>query len=126
MTLTGSGLVSGDKLMLRRAISNLLSNAIRHTPPAERIAVQISETDDSAVTLSVENTGETVAAEHLSRLFDRFYRVHSSRQRFAEGAGLGLAITRSIVRAHGGEVSASSGDGVTRFGLRIPAQQGAP
>jgi two-component system heavy metal sensor histidine kinase CusS len=126
LTLTGSCLVSGDKLMLRRAISNLLSNAIRHTPPAGRIAVQISEADDSAVTLSVENTGETIAPEHLPRLFDRFYRVHSSRQRFAEGAGLGLAITRSIVRAHGGEVSVTSEDGVTRFGLRIPAQQGTP
>ena len=120
LTVAGSGLVAGDKLMLRRAISNLLSNAIRHTPPAGHIHVNVAETADSAVTLSVENTGETIAAEHLSRLFDRFYRGHSSRQRFAEGAGLGLAITRSIVRAHGGDVSASSAEGVTRFVLRIP------
>ena len=113
--------MAGDKLMLRRAISNLLSNAIRHTPPAGQINVCVAESADAAVTLSVENTGETIAPEHLPRLFDRFYRGHSSRQWFAEGAGLGLAITRSIVRAHGGDVSASSGEGVTRFVLRLPA-----
>ena len=126
LTVAGSGVVSGDKLMLRRAISNLLSNAIRHTPPGGHIGVNVAESGDSAVTLSVENTGETIAPEHLPRVFDRFYRVHPSRQRFAEGAGLGLAITRSIVRAHGGEVSASSGGGVTTFCLRIPAQQASP
>lgn len=121
LELAGSGVVSGDRLMLRRAISNLLSNAIRHTPPGGHVGVGIAESED-AVTLSVENTGETIAAEHLPRLFDRFYRADPSRQRFSEGAGLGLAIILSIVRAHGGEVSVNSGDGVTRFKFRIPAR----
>lgn len=117
---SGSGMVSGDRLMLRRAINNLLSNAIRYTSAGGRIAVRIAEADGSALKLSVENTGETIPSEHLSRLFDRFYRVDSSRQRFSEGAGLGLAITRSIVRAHGGDAFVRSEQGVTTFELQIP------
>ena len=109
--------------MLRRAISNLLSNAIRHTPEGGRIDVHVSEADSSWVKLLVENTGETIAPEHLPRLFDRFYRVDPSRQRFTEGAGLGLAITRSIARAHGGEASVRSSDGSTVFELAIPAAE---
>ncbi|HUY02269.1 MAG TPA: ATP-binding protein, partial [Rhodocyclaceae bacterium] len=70
--------------------------------------------------LSVANTGETIAAEQLPRLFDRFYRVDASRQRHGEGAGLGLAITRSIAHAHGGEALVRSEAGVTSFELRLP------
>jgi two-component system, OmpR family, heavy metal sensor histidine kinase CusS len=116
----GSGVVLGDRLMLRRAVGNLLSNAVRHTPERGRITLHVDDSSGSAVVLSVENTGETVALEHLPRLFDRFYRVDPSRQRFGEGAGLGLAITRSIARAHGGEVSVHSANGVTRFEIRLP------
>ena len=106
--------------MLRRAISNLLSNAVRHTPKGGRVTVRIEEAAGSVVKLSVENTGETIPAEHLPRLFDRFYRVDSSRRRFAEGAGLGLAITRSIMRAHGGDAFVRSEGGITAFELKIP------
>lgn len=106
--------------MLRRAISNLLSNALRHTPAGGRIVVRVDDTGDSAVTLSVENSGDTVAREHLPRLFDRFYRVDSSRQRSSEGAGLGLAITRSILRAHGGDAVIRSERGVTVCELVFP------
>lgn len=121
LTSSGGGLVSGDRLMLRRAVNNLLSNAVRHTPKGGCVAVRIDGTDGEAVKLSVENSGETIPAEHLPRLFDRFYRVDSSRQRFSEGAGLGLAITRSILRAHGGRAEVFSKDGITRFDLIIPA-----
>jgi two-component system heavy metal sensor histidine kinase CusS len=119
LTSSGNGTAFGDRLMLRRAINNLLSNAVRHTPEKGRIAVNVAS-DGAGVALSVENTGEAIAPEHLPRLFDRFYRTDSARQHFAEGAGLGLAITRSIVRAHGGEVSASSAEGLTQFSIRIP------
>ncbi len=122
LTLSGQGLASGDKLMLRRAINNLLSNAIRCTPKGGHVTVRLEETADCIVDLSVENTGDTIHAEHLPRLFDRFYRVDSSRARFSEGSGLGLAITRSIMRAHGGEVFVHSVDGVTVFKLRLPQQ----
>ncbi len=116
LTCSGAGHVSGDKLMVRRAISNLLSNAIRHTPPGGTIHVNVSEAG-GCVKLTVENSGSTIAAEHLPKLFDRFYRVDNSRQRLSEGAGLGLAITRSILHAHGGDATVRSGQGVTAFTL---------
>ena len=120
LTCSGSGVVSGDRLMLRQAISNLLSNALRHTPAGGRIVVHVDDTGDSAVKLSVENPGDTIAREHLPRLFDRFYRVDSSRQRLSQGAGLGLAITRSILRAHGGDAAIRSERGMTVCELHFP------
>ncbi|MBS1198194.1 MAG: heavy metal sensor signal transduction histidine kinase [Proteobacteria bacterium] len=119
LSCSGSGTVSGDRLMLRRAINNLLSNAIRHTPKDGRVTVSLQEVG-TAVKLTIQNTGETIPSEHLPRLFDRFYRVDFSRQRFTEGTGLGLAITRSIVQAHGGEVCVHSESGITTFELLIP------
>lgn len=121
LSSSGSGIVYGDRLMLRRAVSNLLSNAVRHTPKHGRVTVHVDDSDGSAVLLTVKNTGKTIPPEHLPRLFDRFYRVDASRQRFGEGAGLGLAITRSIARAHDGDVYAHSKDGVTTFEIRLPA-----
>ena len=118
---SGNGTVSGDRLMLRRAISNLLSNAVRHTPHGGCIEVRLRDANPALVTLTVENTGEDIPAEHLPRLFDRFYRVAPARQRTGEGAGLGLAITRSIARAHGGDALVRSSGGVTTFELRLPA-----
>ena len=120
-SVDGEAWVSGDRLMLRRAISNLLSNAFRHTPDGGKITLRLGMADDQTVTVTVENSGETIAAEHLPRLFDRFYRADPSRKRLDEGAGLGLAITRSIVRAHGGEASVSSANGMTSFVLKLPA-----
>jgi two-component system heavy metal sensor histidine kinase CusS len=120
LSVSGSGQVSGDRLMLRRAISNLLSNAIRYTPRGGRIAVTVDGSDAVFVKLSVSNSGEPIPPGHLPRLFDRFYRVDASRERFSEGAGLGLAITRSILRAHGGEVQAHSEAGRTVFELTLP------
>lgn len=118
LSLTGSGQISGDRLMLRRALANLLSNAIRHASAGGSIRVEIEATDNGT-TLAIENSGEAIPAEHLPRIFDRFYRADPSRHRASEGAGLGLAITRSIVQAHGGEVSAhSTADGV-RFEILL-------
>ena len=71
--------------------------------------------------LSVENPGAPVAAEHLPRLFDRFYRVDASRRSKGEGAGLGLAIAKSIVEAHGGSICASSDAGIFRLVITVPA-----
>lgn len=117
---SGRGRVTGDRLMLRRAISNLLSNAIRHTPNGGTIAIKITHDPEGSTILTVENTGQPISPEHLPRLFDRFYRVDSSRFRTTENAGLGLAITRSILQAHGGDISARSEDGLTSFVLRLP------
>jgi two-component system heavy metal sensor histidine kinase CusS len=117
---TGSGVVWGDRLMIRRAISNLLSNAVRHTPDGGRVTVRMDDSDQRVAKLVVENTGDTIPAEHMGRLFDRFYRVDTSRQYLGEGAGLGLAITRSIARAHDGEILGRSDHGITAFELILP------
>ena len=108
--------------MIRRAISNLLSNAINHTPRGGCVNVRIEHAESGGVRLAVENPGDGIAAEHLPRLFDRFYRVDPSRQRSTDGAGLGLAITKSIVAAHNGTVHAFSEGGLTRFEMLFPAQ----
>lgn len=117
---SGHGLVSGDRLMLRRALSNVLSNAIRHGADESDIAMHIEQANDGSTSLSLENMGQTIAHEHLPRLFDRFYRVDAARQRFSDGAGLGLAITRSIMRSHGGDATVSSDNGRTVFELTMP------
>ncbi len=88
--------ITGDPIMLRRAISNLLSNTMRYTPPGKTITLRIKEADDQ-IHIIVENPGTPIAPEHLPRLFDRFYRVDPSRQRKGEGSGIGLAIVKSIV-----------------------------
>ena len=111
--------VSGDPLMLRRAMSNLLSNAMRYTPKGESVTVRVKEADD-LVQIVVENPGTPIPPQHLPRLFDRFYRVDPSRQRKGEGSGIGLAIVKSIVIAHHGKVSVTSNPYVTRFILTLP------
>lgn len=119
LSVVGEAIIQGDRLMLRRAIGNLLSNAFCHTPRGGWVTVRISR--DNAVSVCVENTGDTISPQHLPRLFDRFYRAEPARQRLADGVGLGLAITRSILRAHGGDASVRSANGVTAFELHLPA-----
>lgn len=120
LVLEGEACVKGDRMLLRRATSNILSNAIRHSRPGGAVIVTLNRTDDGALAIRITNTGDTIAQEHIPRLFDRFYRADSSRHGSSEGAGLGLAITRSIVLLHGGSVGVESADGVTCFELRLP------
>lgn len=121
LALVGEGVVRGNDLMLRRALSNLLSNALRHSPRNGSIAVLIDRPEPEKTRIVVENFGQTIPAEHLPRLFDRFYQVDASRHRTHEGAGLGLAIVKSIVEAHGGKIAVTSAEGVTRFEALLPA-----
>lgn len=123
LVAAGEGRARVDRDMLRRAISNLLSNALRHTPRGGVIRVTIGTDSTGQAELVVENPGAPIAAEHLSRLFDRFYRVDAARrgEGEGEGTGLGLAIAKSIVQAHGGSIRASNGDGVFRLSVTIPA-----
>ncbi|TDR45638.1 two-component system heavy metal sensor histidine kinase CusS [Tahibacter aquaticus] len=116
----GEGHIHGDRVMLRRALGNLLTNAIRYTPDGGAIVVCVS-TSTSAVTITIENPGPTIPPDQIVRIFDRFYRGNASRQRTEEGAGLGLAICQSIVQAHGGDVSVVSFGGITRFAVQFPA-----
>lgn len=115
----GEGKVSADRLMLRRAIGNLLSNAVRHAAPHTSVRVSIDVKTDG-VAVAVENTGDPIATEHLDRVFDRFFRIDPSRQRSTEGTGLGLAITKSIVVAHGGNIAARSAGNFTTFTMTLP------
>ncbi|WP_027995928.1 heavy metal sensor histidine kinase [Simplicispira psychrophila] len=120
LQLQGEGALRGDRLMLRRALGNLLSNALRHTPEGGSIQVEIGQ-DEARLHIQVRNTGAPIAAAHLPRLFERFYRADAARQHDAgEGTGLGLSITRAIVRAHGGDISAASNNGLTTFSIYFP------
>lgn len=118
LSLVGDARVLADRLMLRRAIGNLLSNAVRHAKAASNLLVTLQSTAEDA-TLSVQNFGDTIPAESLDRVFDRFFRVDAARLR-SEGTGLGLAIAKSIVVAHGGTISVNSSQGVTLFSIRLP------
>ncbi len=120
LELHGDGRVTGDRLMLRRALSNLLSNALRHTPRNGHVAVSINS-DREGVTISVDNDGTEIAPHLLPLIFERFFRADKSRARpESESAGLGLAITKAIVAAHGGTITVARADGRTRFSIRLP------
>lgn len=117
---SGSARVSGDQRMLQRAVSNLLSNAIRHTPRGGTVTVNVAA-EAGGARIAVENPGPAIPAEHLPRLFDRFYRGDPARQRQdEEGTGLGLAIALSIAQAHGGGIQVESADARTCFTLWLP------
>ncbi|WP_423454554.1 heavy metal sensor histidine kinase [Ottowia sp. VDI28] len=121
--LEGEGSMEGDRLMFRRAVSNLLSNALRYTPEAGEVAIHISASA-TATEVTVENTGPEIDPKKLPRLFDRFYRADPARAHpDSDGSGLGLAITRAIAVAHGGSVSVTSAQGRTRFVLKFPSRQ---
>ena len=99
--------IRGDARRLAQLVANLLANARRYTDAPGRIRVEAKATRDGA-RLVIEDTPPGVSADALPRLFDRLYRVESSRSRAAGGAGLGLAICRAIVEAHGGRIEAST------------------
>ena len=116
----GLGHMEGDRSMLRRALSNLLDNALRFTPAQGTVQVTIDEQPD-CLRLRVENSGDGIDPQLLPRLFDRFYRADPARREgSSEHAGLGLAITRSIIRAHGGQIRCESENGWTRFVIELP------
>lgn len=122
--VSGAAQVQGDRLMVRRALSNLLSNAIRHSPERGRVSIHM-HTGPQGTEVGVANEGEAIAPDVLPRLFDRFYRADAARRHPAsDGAGLGLAITRAIMQAHGGGVTAVSEGGVNRFVLWFPPLRG--
>lgn len=121
LSVSGAGSVRGDVSMLRRAISNLLSNALRYTPEGQTIRVDIRQKNTSTV-VTVQNPGKTIAPEHLEKLFDRFYRVDPARREGSpSNAGLGLSITRSIIEAHEGRIWCTSSNGTTGFHIELPS-----
>ena len=114
--------VLGDAQRLEQALQNVASNAIRHTPDGGRVEIRAEE-DPDRVRILVRDTGPGIPPEHVSRVFDRFYKVDASRTTAgpASGSGLGLSIVRAIVERHGGGVSASNAtDGGAVFEIRLP------
>ncbi|WP_416984967.1 sensor histidine kinase [Streptomyces sp. T028] len=109
-----------DPVRLRQTIGNLLSNAIRHTPPGGAVTLRCRRVGDEVV-IEVADTGTGIAAADLPRVFDRFWRADKSRSRQTGGSGLGLAIVRQLTEAHGGTVSVTSTPNTrTVFTLRLP------
>ena len=113
--------ISGASAELLSAVSNLVNNAVRYTPPGGRIEVRWHVMPDGHGEFAVRDSGPGIAPEHLPRLTERFYRVDRSRSRETGGTGLGLAIVKHVVQRHGGELRIDSelGAGST-FGFSLP------
>jgi two-component system heavy metal sensor histidine kinase CusS len=108
VTCQGNALLNADPILFRRAVSNLLSNALQHTPRGGKVTLSVKQTGDEYVEVSVSDTGSGIDPEHLPRIFDRFYRADRARSQHPQGAGLGLAIVKSIMDLHGGTVTIES------------------
>jgi two-component system phosphate regulon sensor histidine kinase PhoR len=114
--------VAGNAGELRSALANLLSNAVRYTPEGGSISCSTRLQRDGRLHLEVRDSGIGIAAEHLPRLTERFYRVDGSRSRMTGGTGLGLAIVKHVVQRHGGELQINSQPGQgSRFAVLLPA-----
>ncbi|MGP4056682.1 MULTISPECIES: HAMP domain-containing sensor histidine kinase [Mycolicibacterium] len=110
-----------DEQRLSQVLGNLLENALRHTPSGGSVEVNCVR-DGDRLRIAVADTGEGIAAEHVNRVFERFYRADTARDREHGGAGLGLAIAKALVEAHGGSISVMSGGpgGGATFTLALP------
>ncbi len=116
-----------DAELLKRAVSNLLSNAARYGRPGSAVEVELSRAAPDTVRLAVRNAGPQIAAEALPRLFDRFYRADTAGEPADDHHGLGLAIVAAIARMHGGRPFARSAQGTTEIGIELvdrPASAG--
>ena len=116
--LTHGQLVANPDLA-RRALANLIANALRYAAPDTQITISCAHTA-TCMTLRVHNLGEPIAAAHLPYLFERFYRCDPSRNQPDDSGGLGLAIVKSIMQSHRGHVEVSSNEGGTLFELFFP------
>ena len=120
LEVQGHAQIVGDRIMVRRGLSNLLSNAIRHALKDTKVIVTF-DVRDKQVQVTVSNQGEPIAPEIQKRLFDRFFRGDAARSHPAsEGSGLGLAITKAVMRAHGGSILVESVGTQTSFHLVFP------
>jgi len=114
-----------DPAVLRQGLINLLDNAIKYTPDKGAIRVRVAKTALGEPAIEVKDTGPGIPAVHRERIFDRFYRVDTGRARDAGGLGLGLAITRWAVEAHGGRIELESEEGKgSLFRIVLPGSLG--
>ena len=118
--------VIGDRVRLAQVVGNVIDNAIRYATPGTAITALVSPSGDGAVRVAITDAGEAVPADALPYLFERFFRVDPSRGRGSGGAGIGLAIVRELVDAHGGTVGASSDERGVTVWFELPvAEAGA-
>ena len=113
--------IDADPERIGQVLGNVLDNALRHTPPGGQVSVTL-DPDPAGIRITVADTGEGIAAEHLPHLFERFYRADPARDRGRGGSGIGLTIVRTLVHAHGGRITAVSdgpGTGAT-FTVTLP------
>ena len=110
-----------DRRLFHRSLANLLENSARHSPANSTVRVRLSEKNNQAC-VEVSNPGDPIAPEHLHRLFERFYRVDTSRARSDTHHGLGLSIVRAVAIMHRGDVFARSEGGINTFGLTFEIQ----
>lgn len=123
VTIEGRGAVFADPRLFQRAVGNIIYNALHYTPDEGSIAITITPQADDSLTIAVQDTGIGISSDELPRVFDRFYRSASARQRYNQGCGLGLAIAFSIMELHGGKITLSSEPGKgTRATLWFPRQ----
>ncbi len=116
--------VQGDETLIRQAVSNLIDNAIKYSPPQSQIQMTITEKDD-LVEFKIQDHGNGIPSADLPFIFDEFYQVKGSNNQ--EGIGLGLTLVRSIAEAHGGQVwVTSNANSGTTFGLQIPTREKLP
>lgn len=122
LTCDGEGQVDADPVLFRRAVTNLVSNALRHTPKAGGVRLSIQHAGDGSAVVAVADTGSGIAPEHLPRIFDRFYRPDRPGSHIPDGTGLGLAIVKSIMELHGGDARIESAPGAgTTVKLHFPS-----
>ena len=116
---TSADQIVADPDRLDQAISNLVANALRHTPPGGTIDLEAS-VDSSGWQLAVVDSGSGIEPEHVQHVFDRFYKVDSSRTAGPAGSGLGLSIAKAIAERHGGSIAVTSRPGRTAFVITLP------
>jgi signal transduction histidine kinase len=117
----GPLLLEGDLRLLSQVAVNLLDNALKFTPAGGRVRVATAPEDPAHLRFEVTDTGIGIAAEHQARIFERFFQVDSSSTRSFTGLGLGLAISRDVVRLHGGTLTVESAPGAgSTFRVRLP------
>jgi two-component system OmpR family sensor kinase len=115
--------VVADPDRIEQAIENLVGNALRHTPAGGTVTLRATQAGGAA-TLSVSDTGPGIAPEHLPHVFERFYKVDTARAAESAGSGLGLSITKAIVKGHGGTIRVASQPGRTTFEVVLPQAAG--
>jgi two-component system, OmpR family, heavy metal sensor histidine kinase CusS len=125
LRVRASGTIKADAVLFRRALSNLLSNALRYTPSGGVIELTAAPVPGGTM-VGVTNPGPGIPPEKLDKVFERFYRGDEARSNSADSTGLGLAIVRSIMELHQGKAVAESSDGLTRFSLLFPEEPGTP